>query len=383
MTDEHHPWGRLRRWRDAHPLLSLYALAAASRLVVLVAATLGGRLLAPFPWPLAWTRDAPPWLAHLARWDSGFYLQIAEHGRLDRPELWAFSPGYPLAVRGVRVLVPPLGELGAAFVVGLVAFAVAVPLLYHLTARWFDSRVAWRATALFTLLPGSFYFTAVYSDGLFAALLLGCFLALGHRRWLLAGALASLAGVTRPNGLLLPGIVLLAVLLDRARTGRWSLAALAAVPLAAALPAVDMLVAHAATGDFLYPHHARSATWPQVSWRNPWRVLWWDLRPAQLLLVRLSFALLALAALWALRDAWRRRLDAPLEAHAWTLALVVISFAYSDPAAAVRYVLPVLGVPWMLAAWARRPRRFGLVALAALASLATVAALFAAWHPFY
>lgn len=378
-------WTALRRWRDANPVLSLLALAAATRVLVVAANTLGGLLLAQYPWPLAWTADAPVWLRHLARWDSEFYLEIARQGRVleVRPERWAFSPGYPMAVRAVLALAPPLGELGAAFVVGTAAVALAVVLLYHLTVRWFDRETAWRATALFVMLPGSFYFAAVYADGLFVALLLGMFLALAHRRWLLAGALASLAAVTRPQGLLLPGVILLAALLDRARTGRTSPTALLAVPLAAALPAFDMYLAYAATGDPLFAHHVRSATWPQVTLRNPLVSFLWGLGPLHGALVRGSYVLLLLAGAWALLDARRRRLDAPLEVHAWTFAYGAVCFLYSDPAAMVRFLLPVLAVPWMLGAWARTPRRFVPVAALGLAALLTVAALFGAWYPYY
>lgn len=379
-------WTTLRRWREAHPILSLYVLAASTRVLAFVALTLGGLLIPEFNgWEIPqWRAKGPEWLVRLARWDSGFYLQIAHEGRVDhRPELWAFSPGYPLAVRAVHDAFPPLGEVGAASLVGLAAFAAAIPLAYHLGARWFDRATAWRGAALLALMPGSFYFMAAYADGLFVALMLGCFLALGHRRWILAGALASLAGVARPQGLFLPGVVLLAALLDRARAGRWSAAALAAVPLAAALPVFDMWLAWEAKGDPLFAHHVRSATWPQVSWHNPWFTFWWDLPPLQGILVRASLLLLLAGMAWSARDAWRRRLAAPLEIHAWTLGLGVLCLTYSDPTATLRYLLPILGVTWMLAAWARTPRRFALVALVNLAALLAVAALFAAWFPFY
>lgn len=376
-------WSRSLRWRDAHPVLSLYAVALATRVVVLVAATLGGLLIPQYGWDRAWTPDAPVPLRFLARWDSGFYLQVADHGRLDRPELWAFSPGFPMAIRGLRALVPPLDGLSAAFVIGTLALLAAVPLSYHLAARWFDRGTAWRATALLTLLPGSFYFTAVYADGLFTALLLGFLLALARRHWVLAGCLASLAALTRPQGLVLPGILLLGLLLERARSGRWPTSGLLALPLALALPLLDATLAYQTTGDALYPHHARSTTWPQVAWRMPGRLIDWPLDPLQRILVHAGFIILLLTMLWALRDAWRRRLDAPLEIHALTLGLGFVCFTYSDPAATLRYLLPIVGVTWMLGAWTRTPLRFALVAIPALATLATIAALFATWYPYY
>lgn len=381
MSPQPRRWAALAAWRREHPLLALGALALATRLLVLAAAAAGAALLPHHPLS-PWTLDDPAWLRGLAKYDSAFYLQMAEEGRV-RPEIWAFFPGYPLAIHGLHALAPGLGYAIAGFVIATLSLVAAVPLAYRLTARWFDEPIAWRSAALLVLLPGSFYFTAIYADGLFVALVLATFLALGKRRWLLAGLLASLAGVTRPQGIFLMGVTLLAALLDRARTGAWSWRAFAAAPLSAVLPVVDMFLAYRATGDALYHHHIRSATWPQVSWRDPWTAFTWGLDGVHGVLVKAAFALILLAIVWAILDARRRRLDAPLEAHAWSIGLGVLCFVYSDPAATVRYLLPILSVTWMIAAWARTPARSALVGVASLTALALVAAHFAAGHPFY
>ena len=376
-------WGALLAWRARRPVLSLLALAALVRVFVLGAAALGGTFVTRYAGEGAWTKDTWVWLRHLARWDSGYYLGIAERGRGYQPESWAFDPGYPLAVRALWRGVPGFDEMDAGFVVGLAALAASVPLIYHLTKAWFGEAHAWRATALFTLLPASFYSSAMYPDGLFTALVLAFFLALARRSWLLTGAAASLAAVTRPQGLLLPGVLLLALALERARGRPVPPSALLALPLAAALPAWDMLHAWQATGDWLHPHHARGALWPHVRLRNPLGTFTWPYWPIQRGFVYGALALLLASLAWAARDAWRRRLGAPLEVHAFCFAQGALILAYSDPAASVRYLLPVLAVPWALAAWAGTRARFALVALLSLAALAAVAALFAAWYPLY
>ena len=376
-------WAGLVSWRDRNPVLSLLALAGLVRVFVLGAAALGGALVTRYAGEGAWTKDTWVWLRYLARWDSGYYLGIAERGRGYQPESWAFDPGYPLAVRALWRSVPGFDEMDAGFVVGVAALAASVPLLYHLTRAWFDPGFAWRATALFTLLPASFYFSAMYPDGLFAAFVLAFFLCLARRRWLLAGALASLAALTRPQGIVLPGVLLLALVLDRLRGNRPHPAALLALPLAVALPAWDMAFVYLQTGDFLHQHHARSALWPHVAWRNPLDLLDWPFRPGQAWVVGLAFALLLGSLAWAARDAWRRRLAAPLEAYAFAALLGVVCLAYSDPVATMRYLLPVLTVPWALAAFASSRWRVALVVLPSLAVLAAVAILFAAWYPLY
>jgi mannosyltransferase PIG-V len=148
-------------------------------------------------------------VAPAARWDSVWFLRIAEHGYVaDEPARAAFFPLYPLLVR--------IGEAltGSAIVGGILvsslAFAVALVVLHRLTALELGSAAARATVWLTALFPVAFFFSAVYSESLFLALSVGAVYAARTGRWGCAGALGALGAATRSAGVLL--VVPLAVL---------------------------------------------------------------------------------------------------------------------------------------------------------------------------
>ena len=365
-------------------MTSLLALALVSRLLV---ALVGAWALRTFPlWGdgTGWSRGSPL-VVPLARWDSAYYMGIAEVGRGYVVETWNFPPGYPLALRGTKALLPTLEWADAGALVSFVAFLACVPLLYTLTLRHFDARVAWRATALFTLLPATLWASAVYADGLFLALVLACFVAMHARHWLVAGALASLAAITRPYGLLLAPVIVLALVLARRRGEPVAPLAWLAPGLALVAPLVDSWVTRDGTGGLLGQHETREAVWSAVGWRNPLTPWNWPSPHTDTFVFAVAGYVLALAALsWAARDAWRRGEDAPLAVYAFSALVVVLMVAYADTTPSLRYSLCIVAVPWALAHWtARSPALFLGVAVACAAALATVTAFFALWWPLW
>src|SRR3954471_5185604 len=142
-----------------------------------------------------------------ARWDSSWYLGIADSGYAQDGRT-AFFPLYPLLVRagGGRAGSPVVAGVrvsGASLVAGLAA-------LHSLTKLELgESAARWTVLAL-ALSPMSFFFTAVYSESLFLALSTGALLAARRERWWWAGVLGALAAATRSAGivLLVPLVVL-------------------------------------------------------------------------------------------------------------------------------------------------------------------------------
>jgi Mannosyltransferase (PIG-V) len=143
-----------------------------------------------------------------ARWDSDFFLRIAEDG-YDRASA-AFFPLYPTVV-GVlgRVL---LGHYVLAGVLASLAAALAAfVLLYRLAEPRLGADGARRAVLYLAVFPTSLFLQAVYSEALFLALTLGAFLLAERRRFLAAGIVTGLALLTRPAGFaLLPALAILA-----------------------------------------------------------------------------------------------------------------------------------------------------------------------------
>lgn len=156
-------------------------------------------------------------VAPMARWDSVWFLTIAQDGYDDDVARPAFFPLYPLLMRAAGA---PLGsELLGGIVVSWLAFLVALVVLHRLAelelGDAYAARLAVLACALF---PMAFFPTAVYSEGLFLALSVGAVYAARTGAWAWAGALGALAAGTRSAGIVL--VVPLALLALDARRAR-------------------------------------------------------------------------------------------------------------------------------------------------------------------
>jgi hypothetical protein len=90
--------------------------------------------------------------------------------------------------------------------VSLVSGGLAAWVVFRVAAWLTGRRTARRATLLFCFFPGSVVFSLVYAEGLMIALAGACLLALERRRWVVAGLMAALAGVTRPNAVVLVAV---------------------------------------------------------------------------------------------------------------------------------------------------------------------------------
>jgi hypothetical protein len=142
-------------------------------------------------------------VAPFARWDSWWYLSIAQHGYGGGHVMQtAFFPLYPMIIRGVGVIVG--SNLIAGVMVSLVSFAVALVLLYRLSLLELGSASRARlAVMLVAFCPVAFFFSAVYSESLFLALSLGAIFEARMGRWATAGLLGLLAAAERNSGVVL------------------------------------------------------------------------------------------------------------------------------------------------------------------------------------
>lgn len=161
----------------------------------------------------------------LASWDGYWYLQIAAHGY--DPQIlprWpgsgsdmvaensaVFFPLYPALIRLVHeVTFLPMGV--SALVVAIAMSMVAALGIFVLANRIAGRRVALIAVAIFAVAPGSGAEWAVYSDSLFIAIAAWtCWAVLCHR-WVTAGLLTFLSGLSRPSATALIGAVGLAAI---------------------------------------------------------------------------------------------------------------------------------------------------------------------------
>ncbi|KUF13462.1 glycosyltransferase family 39 protein [Streptomyces silvensis] len=216
--------------RRTAPALSVYAGVRALGLVVLAV------------WGAAAGKSPHTLLS--ARWDSLWYTRVADHGygwEVTLPDgsvhsNLAFFPLLPWLERALSA-VSPLSYADAGLVVSAVASLCAAGGIFAVADRLYGSRAGVCAVALWAVLPVGIVQSMAYSESLFTALAAWSLYAVLTGRWVTAGVLASLAGLTRPVGAAVVAALWVAVLLDARRRGglaaRAALGALLA-PLGAA-----------------------------------------------------------------------------------------------------------------------------------------------------
>jgi hypothetical protein len=201
-----------------------------------------------------------------ARWDSDFFLRIAQHGYNDSSA--AFAPLYP-------ALVAVLGRvffghyIVAGLVVSLLCCLGAFLLLYRLAEERLGVDGALRSVLYLAVFPMALFLQAVYSESLFLLLSLAAFALAERGRFAGAGVVTGLAILTRVAGIaLLPA---LAVLAWRHRERIRALGKLAlALPVAAIYP----LVLWQQVGDPFAFSGAQDRWHRHLSWAGPFDGLW-------------------------------------------------------------------------------------------------------------
>jgi Mannosyltransferase (PIG-V) len=168
------------------------------------------------------------------RWDSGWFVGIAQHGYSDPGHSTAFFPLYPLLIRFVGWFL--LGHhLLAGVLISLAASAVAFVLLWKLVDELRGEVTAGRTVLYLAVFPTTLFLIAVYSESLYLMLSVAAFLFAVRGRWGWAGIATGLAALTRVSGVML--VPALAVLAWRATNRRSALVRLAvSLPIMALWP---------------------------------------------------------------------------------------------------------------------------------------------------
>ncbi|MBV1849618.1 glycosyltransferase family 39 protein [Catellatospora sp. NEAU-YM18] len=145
----------------------------------------------------------------------------------------AFFPLYPMLVRGVHAVLPLPVDTVAVLVSWLAALAAAWGV-FAVGAHLHDRRTGVLLALVWGLLPHAIVESMAYTEAIFTAFVAWALYAVLRERWVAAGVLTLLAGLTRPTALALIPVVglaaLLAVIRTRGRSWRpW--VALALAPL--------------------------------------------------------------------------------------------------------------------------------------------------------
>ncbi|MFF3866406.1 hypothetical protein [Micromonospora sp. NPDC001898] len=158
------------------------------------------------------------------RADAGWYLRIAEHG-YDRAEVlqsnMAFFPLYPLLVRFAEPL-SPLGMRNTAVALAWLASLAAAWGLFAVGNHLHGRRTGILLAVVWGLVPHAIVESMAYTESIFTALAAWSLYAVLTGRWLTAGTLCLLAGLTRPTATsLIPVVALAALIALVRRRGTW------------------------------------------------------------------------------------------------------------------------------------------------------------------
>jgi hypothetical protein len=141
-----------------------------------------------------------------ARWDTGWYLTIANEGysysaaAADRQQNIAFFPAFPLLMRYASVI---LGRqpLWTGVAISLVAFFAALVYFLRLArSHQLDAEQAHTAVLLLAVYPFALFFSAAYTEALFLLALVGAVYHFRRDELWRAAAWGLVAGLGRPNG---------------------------------------------------------------------------------------------------------------------------------------------------------------------------------------
>jgi hypothetical protein len=169
----------------------------------------------------------PGWLSVLGSWDGSWYQGVAKLGY--HPALVysglplktgqgieansaAFFPLYPALIRIVHELTR-LSYLKSAVLASILASLVAAAGIYCVGKLLAGNKAALIAVALWAVFPSSGVEWSAYSESALVAAASWCLYFTLRRQWLAGGALAFLAGLSRPTAVAMVGAYMLAALI--------------------------------------------------------------------------------------------------------------------------------------------------------------------------
>ena len=212
-----------------------------------------------------------PILDSWAKWDTAWYVNIADVGYEADSRAAAFFPLYPLTVRFVRTVLF-MDTFPAAMLVSTVCALVALILVHRFVTEAVDSDHARRTTWYLLGFPTGFYLVAAYNESMFIALLVGALYCMRRGHWWTAGVLAGFSGATRMIGVVLGLAFVYEYLRQRGFSWRkvgWDALAVTLVPVGLAL---YMLYLWDTFGDAMYFNEAQKS-WFRDGYQAPWTTI--------------------------------------------------------------------------------------------------------------
>ncbi|MDO9398191.1 MAG: hypothetical protein Q7T71_16725, partial [Herbiconiux sp.] len=196
-------------WQATSWWVKVLVVFALSRVVTTVIVLLFARAQGPN----AWTGANPPYLGYAAIWDGNWYkiisyvgypstLPVTADGHVGE-SAWAFMPGYPFLIAGLRFVTGASWELIAVLV--SVACAAGAALVFYRLMRHVlgesGEGTALFAVVLFCVAPLSPLLQFAYAESMGLLLLVTALYLMVTRRYAWVFPVVAVMALTRPLGL--------------------------------------------------------------------------------------------------------------------------------------------------------------------------------------
>ena len=182
------------------------AIILLSRLLLIIISTLATLfpMRTPYPGETIWTTGTPI-TGNFARWDAGWYLYIAEHG-YDKKLLYAFRPIYPTILHITHRILG--GETlkttaNTGFIWNLSMLLAATVILHRLTSKLYGLETTQKTITYLAIFPSTVFLTAQYPEATYLLLTASTLYLLEKENYTYATITSVLAGLTRPEAILL------------------------------------------------------------------------------------------------------------------------------------------------------------------------------------
>ena len=315
------------------------------------------------------------------QWDCGWYVSIIQGGYSSVPIAsqpgatnYAFFPLYPLMVKALAYLTG-LSPIMAGLVISNAAFFLGLTYIYRLVIAQSGSRqLAQLTVTIICVLPGTFVFSAVYTESTFLLCLAASMFYWQRGEYCRAGLAAAALSAVRSNGVLL--IVYFVAWIWR----RYGLSTLlrpwqraeAFIPIVLAPLGLFLFWAYCyfSTGDAF-----AQATTAEAGWNWRWGVPFYNLWQHFSLGGEARFWAVGgfLAFLCSLLLVWQKR----YEEFLFCAAVFLLIFGSQIPQSLLRYSIPLFPI-WVGLADAIRRRE--VLTYSTLSLLATLSGcLMVAW----
>ena len=150
---------------------------------------------------------APPLsiiMRQFSHWDSPHYIDIAQNGYVNEGDQRFFIVFFPLYPALIRLITFNFEYINlSALIVSNVSSVFAALYLFKLARLDFSDDIAKKAVLYLCIFPTAYFLSAIYTEGLFFALVISSVYYARVGKWSVAGFLSFFAALTRIAGLLL------------------------------------------------------------------------------------------------------------------------------------------------------------------------------------